>query len=47
MEAIILFAAVLLLIVLAVAAMRKGVDTRDGFATEHYDTSIRGLVWSR
>lgn len=47
MEAIILLSAISLLVVLAVAAMRKGVDTRDGFATEHYDTTIRGLSWNR
>ena len=47
MEAIILIAAVGLLTLLAVAAMRYGVDSRGGFARTDRDTALRGFVWSR
>ena len=47
MEAIILISAVGLLTLLAVAAMRFGVDSRDGFANTDRETTLRGFVWSR
>ena len=47
MEAIILIAAVGLLTLLAVAAMRYGVDSREGFARTDRDTALRGFVCSR
>ena len=47
MEAIILISAVGLLILLAVAAIRFGVDSRDGFANTDRDVALRGFVWSR
>ncbi|MFN8661480.1 MAG: hypothetical protein U0075_06275 [Thermomicrobiales bacterium] len=47
MEAIILISAVGLLTLLAVAAMRYGVDSRDGFASTDRNTTLRGFVWSR
>ncbi len=46
-EAIILISAVGLLTLLAVAAMRYGVDSRDGFASTDRNTTLRGFVWSR
>jgi hypothetical protein len=47
MEAIILLAAVGLLTFLAAAAMRFGVDSREGFANTNFDTTLRGFTWSR
>jgi hypothetical protein len=47
MEAIILITAVGLLTLLAVAALRLGVDSRDGFATTDRNATLRGFVWSR
>jgi hypothetical protein len=47
MEAIILISAVGLLTLLALAAMRYGVDSRDGFANTDRDIALRGFVWSR
>ncbi|MCA9864432.1 MAG: hypothetical protein KC432_15470 [Thermomicrobiales bacterium] len=47
MEAIILIAAVGLPALLAAAALRYGVDSRDGFARTDRDTALRGFVWSR
>ena len=46
-EAIILISAVGLLTLLAVAAMRYGVDSGDGFASTDRNTPLRGFVWSR
>ena len=47
MEAIILISAVGLLTLLAAAAMRWGVDSREGFANTDRNTALRGFVWSR
>ncbi len=47
MEAIILISAVGLLTLLALAAMRYGVDSREGFASTDRNISLRGFVWSR
>jgi hypothetical protein len=47
MEAIILITAVGLLTLLAVAAMRFGVDSRDGFTRTDRNATLRGFVWSR
>ncbi len=47
MEAIILISAVGLLTLLAAAAMRYGVDSRDGFASTDREATLRGFVWSR
>ena len=47
MEAIILITAVGLLTLLAVAALRFGADSRDGFARTDRNTTLRGFVWSR
>jgi hypothetical protein len=47
MEAIIFITAVGLLTLLAVAAMRFGVDSRDGFARTDRNTTLRGFGWSR
>ena len=47
MEAIILISAVGLLILLAVAAMRYGVDSREGFANTDRNPALRGFAWSR
>ena len=47
MEAIILIAAVGLLTLLAVSAMRYGVDSREGFASTDRNPAQRGFVLSR
>ena len=46
MEAIILVAAVGLLTLLAVAALRWGVDSRHGFAATDRNPNLRGFVGS-
>lgn len=45
MEALTLLVAVAALILLAVAAMRHGVDSREGFFTKERELAGRGLVW--
>ena len=47
MEAIILIATVGLLTLLAVAALRYGVDSRHGFASTDRNPTLRGFVGSR
>jgi hypothetical protein len=44
MEATILFAAIGLLILLAVTSMRFGVDSREGYVTKEWDLVLRGIV---
>jgi hypothetical protein len=43
MEASILIAAIGLLILLAVTAMRYGVDSREGYPTKERDLGLRGI----
>lgn len=45
MEITILIAAVAMLALLAVASLRFGVDSRDGFHTKERDMADRGFVW--
>ena len=45
MEALMMLVAVAALVLLAVAAMRYGVDSRDGFPTKERELAGRGLVW--
>ena len=47
MAAIILIAILGLLTLLAVASLRFGVDTRDGFANTDRNTALRGFIGSR
>jgi hypothetical protein len=44
MEATILFTAIGLLILLAAAAMRYGVDSREGYPTKERDLVLRGII---
>jgi hypothetical protein len=44
MEASILFIAVSLLILLAAASMRFGVDSREGYLTKERDQVLRGII---
>jgi hypothetical protein len=47
MEATVLFVAVSALILIAVTAMRFGVDSREGFATKERELARHGIVWDR
>ncbi len=47
MEATILIAAVGLLTLLAIASLRWGVDSREGFASTDRNPALRGFSWSR
>lgn len=47
MEITILIAAIAMLGLLAVASLRYGVDSREGFPTKERDMATRGFVWGR
>lgn len=47
MAAIILISTLGLLTLLAVASLRYGVDTRDGFASTDRNAALRGFIGSR
>lgn len=46
MEAAILFTALAVLILLAIASLRYGVDSREAFASAEHELARRGIVWS-
>lgn len=47
MEAIILITAIGLLTLLAVASLRFGVESREGFTEANPNAALRGFIWSR